>query len=536
MKKVKYIDANGNVRYITEEEANRIPIAKEADRIPMDTEANPNNNLSMQGRAGLSGLLRGATAGLSTLAKAGIDAALDPNETYSEALKRERENVNYLKKAYPKTSTGGNILGNIAGFMGPGKFLTAGSTGVAKLAGKEGAEYGLKEGVIDATAYGATEAYSEGAKADEIAKRAAFDALGTVALDKLTRGAFSGLRGAKNLFTDGKKISDAIEKNTKLKTDAYNAAVKLKFDIPNNDMVNIINKLDNHPVFNDRDAGVLESTKNIIKEIRKAASNGTNTDELQQILKNATSGIKDGTTNAAQLAMIKKEVDDVLLNSTNDGVVNAHQIFKSGNDAHIREVKADIINRTVNPTDIKNKTGEVTGKRPPDVTTSRRPNYDIGRETVNVNKEQLYSNATPEQIKAINDVIAPSLGVRGLEKAGDLALAGGKGQGSTIGVLGLLSGLTIDYSSGGLGGGTAIATTTLAALEGASAASKVKARSDINKLLKTLLQINESGNMLTPAQRELAVKANIILNTLVNEDKDSRDYKVDLYPGGYRNK
>jgi hypothetical protein len=523
MKKVKYIDANGNVRYITEEEA---------DRIPTNTVAKPNNNLAMQGRAGLSGLTRGATAGLSTLAKAGIDAALDPNETYSEALKRERENVNYLKKAYPKTSTGGNILGNIAGFMGPGKILTAGSTGVAKLAGKEGAEYGLKEGVIDATAYGATEAYSEGAKADEIGKRAAFDAVGTVVLDKLTRGAFSGLRGAKNLFTDGKKISDAIEKNTKLKTDAYNTAVKLKFDIPNNDMVNIINKLDNHPVFNDRDAGVLESTKNIIKEIRKAASNGTNTDELQQILKNATSGIKDGTTNAAQLAMIKKEVDDVLLNSTNDGVVNAHQIFKSGNDAHIREVKADIINRTVNPTDIKNKTGEITGKRPSDVTTSRRPIYDIGRETVNENKEQLYSNATPEQIKAINNVIAPSTLVRALEGAGELALVGGKGQSSTIGFASLLGAGGAGFYAGGPTGVAA----TLIALEGASAAAKVKARSDANKLLKTLMEINESGNMLTPAQRELAVKANIILNTRVNEDKDSRDYKVDLYPGGYRNK
>lgn len=234
--------------------------------------------------------------------------------------------------------------------------------------------------------------------------------------------------------------------------------------------------------------------------------------------------------------MIKKEVDDVLLNSTDDGVVNAHQIYKSANDAHIREIKIDKINRAANPTDIKNKTGVVTGKRESDVTTSRTPIYNIGRNTVNVNKEQLYSNATPEQIKAINDVIAPSLGVRGLEKAGDLALVGGKGQGSTIGVLGLLSGLTIDYSSGGLGSGTAIATATLAALEGASAASKVKARSDINKLLKTFLEINESGNMLTPAQRELAVKANIILNTLVNEDKKSRDYKVDLYPSGYRNK
>lgn len=527
MKKVKYIDVNGNVRYITEEEANRIPT---------NTVAKPNNNLAMQGRAGLSGLTRGATAGLSTLAKAGIDAALDPNETYSEALKRERENVNYLKKAYPKTSTGGSILGNIAGFMGPGKILTAGSTGVAKLAGKEGAEYGLKEGVIDATAYGATEAYSEGANTGEIGKRAALDAAGTVALDKLTRGAFSKLRGAKDLFTDGKKISDAIEKNTKFKNDAYDAAIELKTDIPNNDMANIINKLDNHPKFKDRDAGVLESTKNIIKEIRKAANNGTNTDEIQQILKKATSSIKDGTTNAAQLAMIKKEVDDVLLNSTDDGVINAHQIFKGGNDAHIREVKTDIINRAVNPTDIKNTTDEITGKRPSDVTTSRTPIYNKGREIVNVNKEQLYSNATPEQIKAINNVIAPSLGVRGLEKAGDLALVGGKGQGSTIGVLGLLGGLTVDYSSGGLGGGTAIATTTLAALEGASAASKVKARSDINKLLKTFYKINESGNMLTPAQRELAVKANIILNTLVNEDKKSRDYKVDLYPSGYRNK
>lgn len=536
MKTVKYKDVNGNIRYITEEEANRIPIAKEADSIPMDTEANPNNNLTMQGRAGLSGLLRGATAGLSTLASAGIDAALDPNETYPEALKRKRENVNYLQDAYPKTSTGGNILGNILGFMGPGKILTAGSTGVAKLAGKEGAEYGLKEGVIDATTYGATESFSEGAKADEIGKRAAFDAVGTVALDKLTRGAFSGLKGAKDLFTDGRLISDAIEKNTKFKIDAYNAAIELKTDIPSNDMANIINKLDNHPKFKDRDAGVEESTKNIIEEIRKAANNGTNTDEIQQIIRKATSSIKDGTTNAAQLAMIKKEVDDVLLNSTDDGVVNAHEIFKGGNDAHIRQVKTDIINRTVNPTDIKNKTGEVAGKRPPDVTTSRIPIYDKGRNTVNVNKEQLYSNATPEQIKAINDVIAPSLGVRGLEKAGDLALAGGKGQGSTIGVLGLLGGLTVDYSSGGLGGGTAVATATLAALEGASAASKVKARSDINKLLKTFYEINESGNMLTPAQRELAVKANIISNTLVNEDKDSRDYKVDLYPGGYRNK
>lgn len=279
--------------------------------------------------SGMQGIMQGGTLGFGDEIVGGL-SALSPNQTYKEAVTRQRALQDAAKETNPLTYLGGELAGGgVTGGAGVARTGLGRMAGAAAFGGAYGAGTG-EGGVVD--------------RLDDAALGATIGAGAQYGLDKVTRAIAPKLQ---------RKIQEAVPSLDELKSKArglYKEADRIDVELPTEKLSELAggvsDALMNPQVGFDK---VLNRGSNkLLKDLRAAATSPQSTAQLNSLQKRASRIERSGGEDGYTAGIIKDNIDEFLRSNVPEIAVKRRQadgVYRRYKGAETIEKALDKANR-----------------------------------------------------------------------------------------------------------------------------------------------------------------------------------------------